>query len=205
LALDKSQLKSSLNIEIASFMRTKHSWRRTGSALASSRRKLVSVQTVYLPTSFLCIVIMADIPRAEASPRLPFKTFRIEQIDSNTTEEDMHQELSGAGIHPVTHLSLASVPNGKSKTATVTIRVDERAVATEYTNVAGVHRRLDTDMFGFTPLSDAVGHRDYVESVLDANNGSYHAANEGQTALLRSPASQARPSCPGSIRMERCG
>jgi hypothetical protein len=105
----------------------------------------------------------------------------------------------------VTHLSLASVPDDKSKTATVTVRVDERLMATEYVNVAGVKRRLDTDMFGFTPLSDAVGNRDYVEFVRDPHNGSSHAANECQTALLRSLASPARPSCPGSIRMERCG
>lgn len=148
---------------------------------------------------------MAEIPYAEASPRLPFKTFRIEKIDSNTTEEDMHQELSDVGICSVTHLSLAFVPDGKSKTATVTIRVGERPVATGYTNVAGVYRRLDTDMFGFTPLSDAAENRDYVEYVLYVNNRSFRVANECQIASLRSLALQARPSCLGSMRMERCG
>lgn len=102
----------------------------------------------------------------EASPRLPFKTFRIENIDSDTTDENLCEELVRECIGPVMHMSLAAVPDGKGKkTATVTIDAGKKTLAAGYRNIAGVYRRLDTAMLGFTPLSDAGGDEDYVEYV----------------------------------------
>jgi len=87
-----------------------------------------------------------------ASPELPFKTFRIENLPLTWTVDDLLAELHDADVVPVGQVSVARVPNTPYQSATVTLET-EKDYRT-FQNCNGKSRQLDTDMMGFTILSN---------------------------------------------------
>jgi hypothetical protein len=174
----KSRLKSFLNIEIASFMRTKSSLHSYLFNFCFSKLKS-KIRAKRLSDHI--IILNRHHDRYFSNRDFLSTVFQDVQNRKDRFEYDNKkhsQELSNTSICSVTHLSFAFVSNDKSKTITLIIKADERFLSTEYTNVAEVYRKLNTNRFKFTSFADAVENRNYLEYVFYFSNESSRVVNE---------------------------
>lgn len=106
-----------------------------------------------------------------ASPKLNLKTYRICNLPRHLTLPSFKEILMQNGLGPIQHASLCRYNAGPNPfcTGTVTIKTDDQKPAAQSMPTRICHNGdefvLDSEMRGFTPLSDGVDNKETVKCV----------------------------------------